>query len=130
MAAWVGLGSSLGGSARWLVGLALPEAALGWPLATLLVNTLGSALIGLFAAISGPDGRVLVQPATRQFFMAGICGGFTTFSLFGLENLQTLQKHGTAAAGGWLLASVALWLIAVWLGYALGMRLNLRRSLR
>lgn len=120
---WVGLGSALGGSARWLLGLALPDSATGWPLATLLVNVIGSWLIGLIAALGAPDGRLLLPPALRQFAMAGFCGGFTTFSLFGLENVEALHRHG-AAAVPWLLLSVLSWLLAAWLGHALGRRLN------
>lgn len=123
MTVWVGLGSALGGSARWLLGLALPDTATGWPLATLLVNVIGSWLIGLIAALAAPDGRLLLPPALRQFAMAGFCGGFTTFSLFGLENVEALHRHGIAAVP-WLLASVLLWLLAAWLGHALGRRLN------
>lgn len=129
LSAWVGLGSALGGSARWLLGLALPDAATGWPLATLLVNVIGSWLIGLIAALAAPDGRLLLPPALRQFAMAGFCGGFTTFSLFGLENVEALHRHGVAAVP-WLLLSVLLWLLAAWLGHALGRRLNQARATR
>jgi len=70
-------------------------AALGWhvSLGHAGVNLIGSAFIGFFATLTSTDGRLLVPSSTRQFVMAGLCGGFTTYSTFSLETLQ-LARDG------------------------------------
>jgi CrcB protein len=121
----VGLGSALGGAARH--GCGLLAAAL-WPTAfpwmTILINVLGSCVIGLFATLTGPDGRLLVGTLGRQFVMLGLCGGYTTFSAFSLETLTLLRAGRPLAAGANVLLSLALCLIAVWLGHQAARRLN------
>ena len=124
MIAWrvyaaVGLGSALGASLRYLVGVALAGPAFPW--ATLAINGLGSWLIAAFAAVAAH--RVHGRLARWQtFLVAGFCGGFTTFSLFGLETLQLLQAGRPWSALGYVLASVTLWLAAAWLGRRAGQR--------
>lgn len=122
LTAWVAAGGALGASARWSVALALGEEAL----ATLLVNALGSALIGLLAALSLPGGRLPLSSAQRHFAMTGVCGGFTTFSLFSLDMAGMLAGGPVARAMGWLALSVLLWVIGVWAGYLAGTWLNAR----
>jgi CrcB protein len=119
----------LGGSARWLVGVLFHvELGVGFPLATLLVNLLGSFVIGVYAALVGPDGRLLASPRQRHFVMTGICGGFTTFSIFSLETVRLIEGGRLDLAGANITVSLGAWLLAVWAGYALGARLNrLRR---
>src|SRR5260370_16385146 len=88
----VGLGSALGGAARY--GCGLLAAALwpvGFPWMTILINIVGSLVIGLFATLAGPDGRLLVGTLGRQFVMVGLCGGYTTFSAFSLETFDLLR---------------------------------------
>ncbi|TLF53716.1 CrcB family protein [Halomonas urmiana] len=124
MIAWraygaVGLGSALGASLRYLVGVALAGPVFPW--ATLAVNGLGSWLIACFAAFAAH--RVHGRVARWQtFLVAGFCGGFTTFSLFGLETLQLLQAGRPWLSLGYMLASVTLWLAAAWLGQRTGQR--------
>jgi protein CrcB len=80
---WVTLGSALGGLARyWLSGFAAQHIRQTFPIGTLIVNVTGSFVIGFFATLTGPDGRVFVGTDARQFVMTGICGGYTTFSSF------------------------------------------------
>lgn len=125
----VGLGSVIGGTARWLVAeLAHGWLGAGFPWGTLFVNVTGSLLIGFYAALAGPDGRLLVGPRQRHFVMTGICGGYTTFSIFSLETVQLLQAHRFEAAGLNVGLSVIAWLGAVWAGYALAMRINRLRG--
>jgi CrcB protein len=121
----VALGSIVGGVARYLVSvLFLSQLGSGFPWATLFVNVTGSFIIGFYAALTGPDGRLFVSPRQRQFVMVGICGGYTTFSAFSLETLQLVQSGKLQAASLNLLVSVVSWLAAVWLGHALAARLN------
>jgi CrcB protein len=56
--------------------------------------------------------------------MIGLCGGFTTFSSFSLQTLNLIRDREWLYAGGNVLLSVALCLIATWLGYLLGLALT------
>jgi CrcB protein len=126
----VAAGSALGALARYLCSVAA-VALLGpaFPWGTLTVNVLGSFLIGLYASLSEPDGRLLASPAQRQFVMAGFCGGFTTFSIFSLETLLLVDRQEFGPAIIYVAVSVALWLVSVWIGYGIGSKLNrLKRS--
>jgi CrcB protein len=120
----VALGGALGSVARYgatgLVARCLGEA---FPWGTLLVNISGSFAIGLFATLA-TEGRWLMSPATRVFFTAGICGGFTTFSAFSLQTLDLARQGAWLYAGLNILGSVALCLLFVWLGYFLATTLN------
>ncbi len=72
---WVMLSSALGGLARyWLSGLAAKHIGESFPVGTLIVNVVGSFVIGFFASLTGPDGRVFVGTDARQFVMTGVCG--------------------------------------------------------
>ncbi len=122
---WVGLGSALGGIARYAVsGLVAGWVGETFPFGTLAVNVLGSFGIGLFAVLTAPDGRLLVDPTIRQFTMAGLFGGFTTFSSFSLQTLALLQEGEWPAAVANVLASVGACLLGVWLGAAAGLYWN------
>ena len=121
----VGLGAAIGSAARTATSIGMLEAlGTGFAWGTLTVNVLGSFLIGLYATLTEPDGRLLARPATRQFVLAGFCGGLTTFSIFSLETLFFVAEERLDLAALYVVASVVLWLVAVWLGYRLGMRLN------
>ena len=115
--ALVMLGGALGTGARFrMSGFVAERAGESFPLGTLLVNTTGSFVIGFLAAFTDPEGEVLVSPRFRQFFMIGVCGGYTTFSSFSLQTLDFIRD------GDWLKAllntvlSFACCLAAVWLG--------------
>ena len=121
----VGLGSALGSAARYLASLGtLHLLGPGFAWGTLAVNVLGSFLIGFYSTLTEPDGRLMASPATRQFVLAGFCGGFTTFSIFSLETLLLVERGAFALAGVNVAVSVILWLLAVWLGYRIGVRMN------
>jgi CrcB protein len=95
-----------------------------FPWGTLIVNVIGSFIIGFFATISGPDGRLFVGTAARQFVILGFCGGYTTFSSFSLQTLNLMNDGEWLQAGANAGASVILCLLAVWAGYALAASLN------
>ncbi|MFN7002153.1 MAG: fluoride efflux transporter FluC [Roseinatronobacter sp.] len=111
----VGLGGALGTGLRAGISLmaleTLPQVAY---LATLLANCLGSALIGYLAT------RPLSAWA-KGFWMAGFCGGFTTFSMFSLE-IVLLMEGSTAVALAYGCASLVLWVLSVWGGWRFGQR--------
>ncbi len=125
---WIGLGSALGGMARYgCSGLAARLIGETFPFGTLFVNVLGCLIIGFFATFTGPDGRLFVGTTARQFVMVGICGGFTTFSSFGLQTLNLVRDGEWFYAGANIIASVVLCLVAVWLGHFWAMNLNSMR---
>ena len=119
-------GGIIGSLMRWLVALVLPAVAGGFPWPTLFANVTGSFIIGFYAGMTGPDGRLFVSPRTRQFVMTGICGGYTTFSGFAIEMLRFLQAGDARQAAVYLAVSVPGWLVAVWLGDIAARRLNNR----
>jgi CrcB protein len=126
---WIALGGAIGSVARY----ACSSWIAGWfgqtfPWGTLLVNVSGSFVIGFFSAMTGPDGRLLVSGDVRQFVTVGICGGYTTFSSFSLQTLSLVQDGEWAQAGLNVLGSVALCLLAVWLGHVAGVALNLAKG--
>jgi fluoride exporter len=126
----VGLGSGLGAASRYLCSAGLVMAlGAGFPWGTLIVNILGSFIIGFYATLSGPQGCSFPSPAMRQFVLAGFCGGFTTFSIFSLETLLLVQRGSLLFAGANVAASVVLWLIAVWAGHTVAQHVN-RRAYR
>ncbi len=114
----VAVGSGLGGAARFGVSLWLaPLADQKLPWATLLVNVVGAFLIGVVAAASGPDGRLVMNENFRLFLMAGVLGGFTTFSAFSLQTLELLQGGQPERALIYALGSVMICLFSVTAGY-------------
>jgi CrcB protein len=122
---WIAIGSALGGSARyWLSGFVATRFGETFPWGTIIVNITGSFVIGFFATLTGPDGRLLVPPTTRQFVMVGLCGGYTTFSSFSLQTLTLAQDGQWLEAGGNIVLSVVLCLVAVWLGHIAAATLN------
>lgn len=127
---WIALGGALGSVGRyWIGGLVAEkfvETSAVFPLGTLVINITGSFLIGIFAGMAVPEGRL--DPASRafmtQFLMTGVCGGYTTFSSFSWQTLKLLQDREWLYAGGNVLLSVMLCMIAVWLGWMLGTFFN------
>jgi CrcB protein len=117
----VAAGSALGGVARYLLsGFVARAFGETFPWGTLVVNVLGSFLIGVVAVVTGPDGRVLVSPVVRQLWMPGIFGGFTTFSSFSLQTLTLARDGEWSWAAANVVLSVVLCLGGVWLGASLG----------
>jgi len=115
---WIGIGGALGSMARYgcsrLVAERIGET---FPWGTLIINVLGSFVIGVFATLTMPDGRVQVAPDMRQFVIVGLCGGYTTFSSFSLQTLNLVRAGDIIGAGLNIIGSVVLCLVAVWLGY-------------
>ena len=122
---WVAVGAALGGVARYgLSGLIARGFGETFPWGTLIVNVVGSFLIGVIAVVTGPDGRLLVGTAARQFMMVGVLGGFTTFSSFSLQTLTLIQDGEWLYAVGNVFSSVLFCLAAVWLGAVAGNAIN------
>jgi fluoride exporter len=111
----VALGGALGSVARfWLAAAVATLTGPRFPWGTLLINVLGSLVIGLVAAITLSPARVTMHPDVRVFLMVGICGGFTTFLAFSLQTLELLQSGDTGPALGYMAGSLMLRVGAVW----------------
>jgi CrcB protein len=112
-------GGILGSLARWLVALAVPVSSGAFPWATFLANATGCFVIGFYAELTSPEGRLFAGPRTRQFVTTGICGGYTTFSGFALETVRFLLEGDIGRGAFYVALSVVSWLAAVWAGEAL-----------
>jgi CrcB protein len=123
MGAWaaVALGGAIGSVARfWLTGVMTALTGPRFPWGTLLINVLGSLMIGIVAGATLTPARIGMHPDVRIFLMTGICGGFTTFSAFSLQTLELLQSGDTVPALGYAIGSVMLCVVATYAGWALG----------
>jgi len=121
----VAMGGAIGSTLRyWLGGLIANWVGQSFPWGTLVINITGSFAIGLFGTLTAPDGRVFVPGEWRQFFMVGICGGYTTFSSFSLQTLTLANDGEWGWAGLNIGLSVVLCLFGVWLGHSGAMLLN------
>jgi CrcB protein len=122
---WVAIGGALGTVARfWINGVVSRHFGETFPWGTMLINISGSFVIGFFASLTGTEGRWLVSPAFRMFFMIGICGGYTTFSSFSLQTLNLANEGEWLRAAANVLLSVVLCLAGVWLGGLLANNFN------
>ena len=81
-------------------------------------------MIGILAYLSGSDGRLWGNLETRQFLMTGLCSGFTTFSTFGVQTLNLMRDGDWPQAAAYVVGSVVLCLIGVWLGHGAAELLN------
>ena len=124
----IAFGSAVGGVGRyWLGGLIDTHFSENFPWGTVIVNITGCFVIGIFATLTGPDGRWIAHTTLRQLVMVGVCGGYTTFSSFSLQTLN-LVRDGHIAYAGWnIVVSVVFCLLAVWLGHAAAVALNAGR---
>ena len=114
----IALGGALGSVARfYLGGVVSNHFGETFPWGTFVVNVTGSFIIGFFVTLTGPEGRVLVSSNTRLFFTIGVCGGYTTFSSFSVQTLNLAREGEWFRAGANTLGTVALCLVAVWLGH-------------
>ena len=119
----IGIIGALGSVGRfWINGVVSRSFGETFPWGTMTINVTGSFVIGVIAALALPEGR-LDSPSrafVTQFLMIGICGGYTTFSSFSLQTLNLLRDREWLYAGGNVILSVVLCLLAVGLGYWLG----------
>lgn len=115
----VGLGGGIGSMLRYVCWLLFNSKI--FPYATLVVNIAGSFIIGVIIALSLKNEAF--SDNWKLFITTGICGGFTTFSAFSMENMLLLQNGKYTLAFAYILLSVILGIVAAWLGFKL-MTLN------
>ncbi len=112
--ALIGLGGALGSMLRaWLGTAMVGLTGSSFPWGTILINVVGSFVIGLFATLTASDGRFALPFDARTFVMVGVCGGFTTFSSFSLQTLELARDGRGAQALGNVVLSVLLCLAGV-----------------
>lgn len=109
----VGLGGAIGSMLRYAVYLFFPVK--DFPLATLLVNIIGSFVIGAVFAYSTTSETFLNN--WKLFLATGVCGGFTTFSAFSAENITLMQNGKYSLALLYIMLSVVTGIAAAWLGF-------------
>jgi CrcB protein len=105
----VALGGAIGASARYLIGLSV-----AFPFGTLIVNVVGSFVMGLAFVALAEKGLLRWQP----LILTGVLGGFTTFSAFSLDTYRLFEAGRMAAAGAYVATSVILSVGALFLGIA------------
>ena len=124
---YVAVGSAVGGVARYLLGAYIQQGAgPSFPTGTLVVNVSGSFLLGLLLRYALGSGAI--SPELRAMLTIGFCGGYTTFSTFSFESAVLLEEGQHARAGLYILASVVLSLVGMWLGFAAARELLAARS--
>ncbi len=113
----VALGGAIGASGRYLVNVTATRViGHGYPAGTLIVNVLGSFLMGVLFVVLAKKGGNVWAP----FLMTGVLGGFTTFSAFSLDTLALFERGQVASAAGYVALSVGLSLAALVLGVYAG----------
>ena len=111
---WVMAGGSIGAGLRFITAMLWKTGS--FPYSTLFINIAGSFLIGIIFALSMRN----LLPWHMQLFLAtGICGGFTTFSAFSLENLQLMRNGNYGMALTYILLSLVFCILAVFAGFKL-----------
>lgn len=115
----VALGGALGSVARFKLSGYVLHHTIDWrfPAGTFAVNVLGCLVAGLLAGLA--EKYAFLSTEARLLLFTGILGGFTTFSAFGLETMYLLRRGEVLFAGANIFFSVALGLLALWLGLGL-----------
>ena len=111
----VGVGGAAGSALRYAIALMLPRAGRGFPWATLSVNLIGCLLIGLLSGLT-PRNHWMFQ--TGWVLLAtGVCGGFTTYSAFALDNVKLFEAGGSLVALTYTLISLVFGIILCYVGH-------------
>lgn len=110
----VALGGAIGAALRFLSGVAVLRLAgpQDFPVAVIMVNVIGSFLMGIFVVLAAHKGLTHYSP----FVMTGVLGGFTTFSAFSLETVTLIERQDLTAAGLYVVLSVGLSLAGLMAG--------------
>ena len=106
----VALGGALGASTRYLTNVAVMRwIGPGFPYGTMLVNILGSFLMGVLVVLLAHKGGTRFAP----LLMTGVLGGFTTFSAYSLDAFTLWERGQVALAGAYVIGTVVLSIAAL-----------------
>jgi CrcB protein len=112
----IGLGGALGSICRYAIALGTKKYfQLSFPMGTFIVNIIGCLLIGLLMGYFSKNN----QDSLKLILITGFCGGFTTFSSFAAENIVLIQQNQIGTAVLYIMGSIILGLLVVWLGISL-----------
>ena len=112
---YIAIGGAIGSVLRYLTSVLVNKYwSNHFPLATLITNIIGCFLIGLIIGLLEKNN--LANSNLKWFLITGFCGGFTTFSAFGYENITLFQSNNSVLAFGYIALSVMVGLFAVWFG--------------
>ena len=120
----VAMGGALGTMARFAISLMALPISRNLPLGTLIINFVGSFVIGFFGTFTLAHGKFPLSENVRLFVMVGVCGGFTTFSSFSLQTLDLLRGGAYVRAMANIVLSVVLCVSAVAVGHLIAAHYN------
>lgn len=121
----VGIGGVIGSLMRYFVSVIYVNSSVGFPLDTVIVNLLGSLIIGLLFTMLT---YYKFNPHIINGLCAGVIGSFTTFSAFSVELIVLLENNHIFYASIYFLVSSVGGLFLAWVGYRLGKLLIVRRE--
>lgn len=98
---------------RYVLSQLIQTKTIGFPYGTLTVNVVGCLLIGL---VYGMAEKMGLSNEWKLFLATGVIGGFTTFSAFSFESISLIRDGHAGSAMIYIICSVALGLLATWLG--------------
>ncbi|MBM4173408.1 MAG: fluoride efflux transporter CrcB [Ignavibacteria bacterium] len=120
---WIALGGAIGSVLRYGIGMAMHGLSGLFPIGTMIVNILGSILLGaLFAMQEGTHKSMSNE--MWVFLSIGLCGGFTTFSTFGLETYLLWKEKHIVEAALYMISSMIAAPASIALGYAVSKMLK------
>lgn len=107
-------GGAVGSALRYGIGIALATFSATFPVATILVNIVGSFLLGFVVGTVGTP--LELHPNTRTLLGTGLCGGFTTYSAFAVESAMLFEQREPIVLGTYVTATLVGCALAAWAG--------------
>jgi len=114
----VGLGGAVGAILRWWVGVLMSHLLAPVFLGTLVVNLVGSFLVGVL--LIWFQGKLPINDVLRTGIVVGFLGGFTTYSAFSMETVNMMMAGFYGRASAYVVVTVAVCLMGTWAGVMLG----------